>query len=345
MIKAGTERIRAILIGAGKVGAGYALDPVMARYYPFASHAQVLAAHPQLEWGAAVDPSDDALATLREHWQVPRTGRSIELACGSWQPELAVLATPPSERLRAIDVLPSLRAVIVEKPLGTTLQAATAFIDACRERGVLVQVNLQRRADDRLREVAARLSDLIGVPQAVFGVYGNGLRNNGTHMIDLCRMLFGDVARASAVAAVMVPANGPIRGDIHVPFRLEHENGVAVQFSPLDFRHYRENGIDIWGTTARLSILQEGLYLARSSRRPNRAQSNEHEMASDVAEALESTVGHAFYRMYDNLIAAMRGEEDLVSPAASAMRSEAAVEAVWRSAHEGGVAVVPEHTG
>jgi predicted dehydrogenase len=342
MIGAGPGRIRAVLVGAGKVGAGYALDPIMAKSYPFASHAQVLAAHPSIDWGAVVDPSDEALATVKRHWNVLRMGRAVEVTCADWHPELAILATPPSERLRALDALPSLRAIIVEKPLGTTLRDASAFIATCRERSLLVQVNLQRRADDRLRDVAARLSALVGTPQSVFGLYGNGLRNNGTHMVDLCRMLFGEVARTSAIASAVVPANGPIPGDIHVPFRLEHESGVAVQFSPLDFRSYRENAVDIWGTAARLSILQEGLYLARSPRRPNRGQTNEHEIASDVAEVLESTIGHAFYRMYDNLLAAMRGEETLVSPAESALQTEAAVEAVWRSAHEGGVVVVPE---
>lgn len=338
----GTRRVRAILVGAGKVGAGYALDPVMATHFPFASHAQVLAAHPAIEWGAAVDPSDVALASVREHWSVPRTGRTIEAACKGWEPELAVLATPPSERLAAIDALPSLRAVLVEKPLGTTMRESEAFVAACESRGLLVQVNLWHRSDDRFREIAGRLEALVGRPQAVFGVYGNGLRNNGSHMIDFCRILFGDIARVSATASALGPAHGPIPGDIHVPFRLEHENGIAAQFAPLDFREYRENGLDIWGTTARLSIMQEGLYITRYGKSLNRQQSGANEIASDAPEVIGSTCGQAFYRMYDNLVAALRGDEELVSTAASAMRTEAALEAVWRSAHEGGAVIVPD---
>jgi predicted dehydrogenase len=232
--------------------------------------------------------------------------------------------------------------VLVEKPLGSTMSESLAFVAACEARGLLVQVNLWRRADDRFRELAARIDALVGRPQAVFGVYGNGLRNNGSHMIDFCRMLFGDVARVSANAAALGPAHGPIAGDIHVPFRLEHEGGVIAQFAPLDFREYRENGLDIWGTTARLSIMQEGLSITRYAKSLNRQMSGEREIASDVPEVIGNTCGQAFYRMYDNLLAALRGEEELVSTAASATRTEAALEAVWRSAHDVGRVIVPD---
>jgi len=342
MSGADARPVRTVLVGAGKVGASYALDLMMAKHYPFASHAQVLAAHPALDWGAVVDPSAEALAAVAMQWDVPRSGRTIGAACADWEPELAVLATPPSERLAVIDALPSLRAVLVEKPLGTTLRESQAFVAACHVRGLLVQVNLWHRSDDRCREIAKRLDVLVGRPQAVFGVYGNGLRNNGSHAIDFCRILFGEIARVSAVASALGPAHGPIPDDIHVPFRLEHANGVAVQLAPLDFREYRENGLDIWGTTGRLAILQEGLTIARYPRSPNRQMAGQHEVASDAPELLESTCGTAFYRMYDNLVAAMRGGAALVSPASSAMRTEAALEAVWRSAHEGGRILEPD---
>ena len=69
-------------------------------------------------------------------------------------------------------------------------------------RNLLVQVNLLRRADECFRELAAgRMVELIGRLQAAQGLYGNGLINNGTHMVDLVRMLFGEVEEAKAVNA------------------------------------------------------------------------------------------------------------------------------------------------
>jgi predicted dehydrogenase len=314
----------------------------MAKHFPFASHAQVLAAHADIEWGAVVDPSDEALASVKRTWNVPRAGHTIQATCAGWEPELAVLATPPMERLRAIEAMPSLRAVLVEKPLGGTLEESQAFVAACKARGLLVQVNLWHRSDDRFRELAGSLESLIGKTQAVFGVYGNGLRNNGSHMIDFSRILFGEIARVAAVPSSLGPAHGPIPGDIHVSFRLEHASGVTAYFSALDFREYRENGLDIWGTTGRLSIMQEGLYIARFPKTANRQLSGSNEVASDAPEIISSTCGMAFYRMYDNLVAALRGQAELVSTAVSAMRNEGALQAVWRSAHGDGQVLVPD---
>ena len=63
--------LRAILIGAGKMGVGYAQDPVMAKHYRYASHGQVLAAHPEFSWEAVVDVSSEARERARSLWGVP----------------------------------------------------------------------------------------------------------------------------------------------------------------------------------------------------------------------------------------------------------------------------------
>ena len=42
-----------------------------------------------------------------------------------------------------------------------------------------------------LTKTARHLTSQIGVPQLAFLTYGNGLKNNGVHMIDLVHMLLG----------------------------------------------------------------------------------------------------------------------------------------------------------
>ncbi|MCI0559015.1 MAG: Gfo/Idh/MocA family oxidoreductase, partial [Nitrososphaera sp.] len=113
--------LRTVVIGFGKIGAGYANDPIMAEYYPYATHAQVLAVHPSFAWEAVVDPSEVALELARTQWEIPHVARSIEELRRYYQPEVAVLATPPEFRLTILEQLPNLRAVLVEKPLGLTI--------------------------------------------------------------------------------------------------------------------------------------------------------------------------------------------------------------------------------
>ena len=330
-----TRRFRTVIIGFGKIAEGYAEDPVMARYFSFATHAQVLAAHPLFEWKAVVDPSERALERASTQWQIPYVAKTVEeLVHGyDYQPEVAVIATPPQGRLGIIGRFPTLRAVLVEKPLGVTLAEGQAFIKECKECGLLVQVNLWRRADETFRKLTAgRLVELIGEPQAAFGVYGNGLLNNGTHIVDFVRMLLGEIDVVQAIAGVSPYPAGPIPGDVGVPFSLRIEGNVVVTMQPIQFEHYREVSLDIWGQRARLAIMNEGLGTFVYPRCENRALQGEWEICHEQPQVLEPTVGRALYHLYDNLAAALHEGALLWSSGESALQTAEVIQAIQDSA-------------
>jgi predicted dehydrogenase len=329
-----TKRLRAAVIGFGKMADTYAQDPAMARHYRYAAHAQVLAEHPAFEWLAVVDQSAAARERAQHHWRVPHVAADAAgLGRVAEQIEVAVLATPPDARMGIIDALPSLRAVLVEKPLGSGLAESRRFLEQCDRRAIAVQVNLWRRADETFRRLAAgELRQLVGDVQCAFCVYGNGLLNNGTHMIDLVRMMLGEIVAVTAVATDSAFVEGPLEGDLNVAANLLLESGASVALLPLRFAEYRENGIDIWGQAGRLSILNEGLTILRYPRAANRAMSGEREIAVDAPDALPSSVGDALYRMFSNLAQAMTDGSPLCSPGTSALQTAVAVEAVLQSA-------------
>jgi predicted dehydrogenase len=179
------------------------------------------------------------------------------------------------------------------------------------------------------------LTELIGQPQAVFGIYGNGLLNNGTHMVDFIRMLFGEIEVVQAVSGILPYADGPIPDDVNVPFSLRLSNGLAVTLQPVSFKHYRENSLDIWGEEARLALMQEGLGIFLYPQCKNRAVQGQREVASDKFQVLESTVGHAFYHMYSNLADALHQQVSLWSSGESALHTAKVVEAVMASVEHG----------
>ena len=333
-----------VLVGLGRVGVGYADDPVMAKTIRYAAHAQVLAEHPAFDWKAAVDPSEEARARATARWPMPFTAATSDALAQDYSPEVAVLATPPEARLSSLEALPTVRAVMVEKPLGRTAAEAEEFLALCAERSIVVQVNLWRRGDEQFRALAAgRMRAEIGDPQAVFGVYGNGLVNNGTHMVDLVRMLIGEFETVHALPGLARPVVGQkvgaIGGDLNVPFAAQLTGGAALAFLPLDFRSYREVGIDVWGTTARMAILHEGLTVSIYPRAENRQAAGEHEVASDKPVQLPSTIGHAMYHLYTNLAGGLTGSEELWSPGAGGLRTEQVIEAVRRSVDAEGTQV------
>jgi predicted dehydrogenase len=220
--------------------------------------------------------------------------------------------------------------------LGRSLDEAREFVHACSARNVLVQVAFWRRADPLLRRLAdGDLARRIGALQTGFALYGNGLHNNGVHMVDLVRMLCGEIVAVQAIGQASVPPSLPIPGDIHANVALALANGATIFMSSLDFRAYREVGLDLWGDLGRLAIWQEGLHVAHFPQAPNRAMSGEREIASDAATLLPSTVGEAFWHLYDNLARALDQGEPLCSPAESALATTAAIEGIVDSLRTG----------
>jgi predicted dehydrogenase len=327
------KRYRAILVGTGKVGVGNPADTARAQHFSFGSHAEVLSVHPRLEWVGAVDLSQDALDEAANSWTGPVFHRGLRDAVAKFLPDIAVLAIPASGRLQALYDLHGVQGLMVEKPLGVTLNDATRFVHECRRRNLIVQVNLIRRADGLMRRLAAgEMRERIGDPQTAFAVYGNGLLNNGTHLIDLVRMMFGEIDSIEAVSRVMGQRTGPMEQDLQARFILRMEQGIEVTVQPIDFGHYREMSIDIWGSKGRLSITQEGFTVQVCSRRDCRLMTGEREVASDHPEALRPEIGRSFYRMYDNLIDVLEGRDSLWSSCDSALKTAQTVSAIYDAA-------------
>lgn len=330
--------LRTIVIGFGQVAAGLQQDARMADFFDHASHAAVLAAHPAFDWVGVVDPDAEARRAATETWNVPTVGDDLAAVAAATGPEVAVIAAPPGNRAAMVDALPDVQAILVEKPLdGVAGDDGSRLAAICAERGIPLLVNYWRRADRLFRCLGeGDLADYVGRPGAVFALYGNGLFNNGGHMVDFLRLLTGEVTHAQALGDPRPVDDAPLAGDLALPFALTLESGATAQFAPLDYGDYRELSLDIWGDRGRLSFFQESLNVQYYPRLENRGLENEWEVASDADEFLPSTVGDAFYRMYDNLADVARGEAEPWSPAASALRNEAILRRVLESADNGG---------
>jgi predicted dehydrogenase len=336
-----TAPLRTLLVGLGSIGVAYAEDKAMARTVPYVTHAQVLRDHPAFSWEAAVDTSEVARERVRGQWGIARVAGALEELGGLEEFDVAVLATPPSSRISIIARLPNLRAVVVEKPLGASFADSDQFRRACVERGLVTQVNLTRRADQVMRGLAnGGIKHAIGEPQCGFGVYGNGIINYATHTVDLVRMLLGEVVAVQALSRGGSFEYGPLAGDVNFSFVLYLASGVSVVLQPLRFSNYREGSLDIWGTTGRLEILQEGLLIRSTSREPCRSLQGAHELAAEEATLSATGYGHALYDLYDDLARALSVPTcSTCSPVASALATESIVHHAILSARNSGMVV------
>lgn len=332
-----TPPYRTAVFGFGEIAGSLSNDPKLAGYFRYATHAQVLTQHPHFVWDTVVDPSAEAQRRGSEEWGIAQAVSNPSALRSPETVDIAVITAPPSARPEIIDALPNLRAVMVEKPLGTFGGEGGKLIDLCQRRNIPVQVNYWRRGARGFQDlVGDELNELIGKPQAAFATYGNGLFNNGSHLVDFSRMLLGEPNSVQACADATACKTSKVSGDVHIPFTLGYDSGCALAVHPLDFEHFRELGLDLWGTSGRLEILLESLFVRHARTAPNRALENTNEMPPDCGTMLDIPVTDALWNMYDNLVAALAGSTKLFSPGESALTSERILEAVVSSSRSGG---------
>ena len=328
-----TAPLKTLLIGFGGIAHGLAADARMATWFPIATHVQAINENPNFQLAGIVDPDPAARAIAASDWGA-EAFEDIS-AAATLDPDIIVFASPPGERAAALAAFSSLKGVIVEKPLGG--DDGRQLIESCDTGNIPVQVNYWRRGDATLQALAAGdLETRIGALQAGHALYGNGLANNGSHLVDMIRMLAGEPVWVQALGDAAPAQQTPIANDIHVAFALGLGNGACITAHPVDFTHFREVSLDLWGTRGRLSFMQETLDIRHFDRVPNRGLDNEFEIASDAGTLLPSTVASALPNLYENIFAAIHAKANLLSSGASALRTETIIERIQLSARQRG---------
>lgn len=324
-----SKSLTTLLIGCGQAAAGYGFDAQYKEFYRYATHVDVLAEHPDFTWVAAVDPLAEARSAITARYPDIAVAASIkELPATLPSFDVAVIATPATVRLQLLDQLPAtVTAVIVEKPLGQTVRECEKFLARASERGITVHVNLWRRADTLHRELTGRgLHQRIGALQGVSMIYGGGLHTTATHLVDWLAMVAGDIESVQG---------GPQYSGI-----LRSETGVVAMLLALDFRHYREVTLDLWGTHGRLTIGNEALVYEVRSLAPHRVMAGDKEIAGDApGEKLVPTVGEAFYNLYTNVARVEQKAESPLASGALALQAARVIAAIEESARLNGRSV------
>ena len=325
------------LIGLGSIASQNSTDKKMLKSLNFFTHAQVLNKHQKFNWVSAVDPSKEAREYAIKTWGKREISNSVDELIDKERYEVIVLATPPENRLEVIKHFPSLKAIVVEKPLGVSYLSSLKFVEECEKRDIKVQVNLTRRSDRVMRDLASGdLNKRIGNTQFVFGSYGRGLHNYGPHLIDLVRMLIGEIAFVSSLSNHEKQDLGPINNDLNLSFLMKTLDGIQIMMHPLDFSFYREGSLDIWGEKGRLEIIQEGLKYIESPLDSCRSLEGALEIASDRRVSHDTGYADALFHLYTNLSNSISSDIELNSSGRSALKTEMIIESLFRSYKENG---------
>lgn len=135
------ERVRLVVVGAGRAGAVHARN---LRWRISAASLEGL-----------VDPEVERAKGLAQELDLPqgRVFRSLEEALATLDVEAVVIATPtPTHGPLALLALEKGLHVFCEKPLARSLEEGRAMVEAARRTGRILQVGFMRRFDPAFRE-------------------------------------------------------------------------------------------------------------------------------------------------------------------------------------------------
>ncbi len=252
--------LRAAVIGCGAIGAG-AADPPHADVGTY-THAGAYVACADTELVAVADADPGRAQEAAARWGAADAYRSAETLLAGAGPQLVSVCTPDpthAELLEQIVTTPGVRGVLAEKPLADDAVGAAALTRLARERGVVLAVNYSRRFAPGIVAMANAIrAGEFGEIQHVHGTYVKGLRHNGTHWLDLLRMLAGDPVRTRGWDRLQEGGADP-----SLDAELVLAGGAGARLAALDAREFTAFEFELTGTAGRVRLVSAGHRIER----------------------------------------------------------------------------------
>ena len=312
--------MRAAVLGCGAIGAGSGAEP-----HPdvgVITHAGAYAACAETELVAVCDADRTRAEDVAGRFGARAYTDAAELLQRE-APELVSVATPDATHAELVELClaADVRGVLAEKPLALNVDDARALVALARQRGIALAVNYSRRFAPAFQVLRADLG--IGELQHVSGSYVKGLAHNGTHWLDLLRMLAGDPV---AVRGWDRLHDG--RPDPTLDAELTLANGAGVRLAGLDSAWFTAFEMELTGTDGRVRIAESGHVIERFAvgEDPRHPGYRVLRPAERITGALRDTTLHAVEQL-------VRGEPACTGE--DGVAALALVEAITASAYDG----------
>lgn len=301
-----------------------------------------------------IDPGAAAL-TARQ-FDVPRVYESLGGAAAA-EGVVFDVAVPGDQVLPILLALPPGSPVLIQKPMGDTLQAARDILRVCRERRLVAAINFQLRFSPNVLALAdmlrqGELGDIVDVevrlqvrqPWESWTFFRHAPRlevlYHSIHYLDTIRMLVGEPAGVycKGVGHPQLPDFADARSSIILDYGDRIRCSLTLNHTHAYGSAHRTSILKVEGT-AGAALLTMGVNLDYPAGAPDAL-----EVARGAVWRTEPLRGSWFTEAFEgpmsNLQRFVCGEDaTLVSPVDDAIRTMALVEACYTSSRAGGTPI------
>lgn len=308
--------LTAAIVGCGQIAGGYDAD---AGPGAVNTHAGALTSR-GARILACVEPDETRRAKFMTRWQVKKGYSKLDAALADGlDVDLACVCSPTEHHATDLTALLGglVKAVFAEKPLAGNMDDARKIVSSYRAAGRPLAVNYTRRWNFALRQLAIDIAaSRFGELRTVMGWYGKGILHNGSHMIDLLRMLIGELQPLRAERLI----DDGRTDDPTVDAVLSTSGGARVHLIGTDYRQYDIFELQLAFTAAVISVEEGG---ARLRVRPIEETPGFQGHRRPASGRFQDTApGDAMLHAIDNIAACLADGEALASNAASALAAQ-----------------------
>ena len=189
------EPYKVFIIGCGAIAGGYdATDPQCPDVVQ--THAKAFGLDDRFKVVGCYDPDQEKARKFAALWNISEAASELERALSDLMPDVVCICSPTKFHEQHLTLMRDrdIKLVICEKPLTDGIESSRAVVEKYLGSSTALTVNYTRRWNRAFQDLARRIADgEFGRLQRGTGWYNKGLYNNGSHMVDLFRMFFGDL--------------------------------------------------------------------------------------------------------------------------------------------------------
>lgn len=211
-------KYKAAIIGLGQIGQGY--DYYCNDGSLIVTHASAYHFHPAFQLLGAADINKDRCDEFEKRYNLPAFTSANELM-EHLKPDVISIATPADSHYETFNqVIPyTLKAILMEKPFAETVEQSLSMISIANLKGTCLLVNFVRRFEPGTNTLKQMLQNgLFGHVYKGNCWYCKGVKNNGSHFIDLLMYFLGDVKQISLINKGRVYLNNDPEPDFMIRF-------------------------------------------------------------------------------------------------------------------------------
>lgn len=264
----------------------------------------------------------------------------------SARPDIAIISTwtDSHSKITSAAIESGVKLIVLEKPVSHSLTEAAEMIKKADRHGATVIVNHERRFDSRYRKVRSMLDEgtigrVISVNARMHtGWYrgsssilegGGPLLHDGTHLVDILRFFFGEIASATGTFSRIERSAG--YEDAATAW-LKTVSGIDIFLEAGGGRRYFLFELEIWGTDGRIIIGNGVNRLFRFKK------SSMYSGFNDLAEVRFPAVktNNCFTELYRNVRQIYRAKQDTCdSTLTDGYRSLEVIHGIYQSSYTG----------